>query len=144
VFFNKASTLENTHSFNDTGNSPKRYILIIGLLILMPNCEFGRAAETYMAQPIMNVATGETQGQKNFFLSHACSADIVKYGATFLVWSNTMQYLSFTGLLQAKLGGRGRTTIYRDVDLGQFTKPIKIGSRLYWNSRRRDPKFLQT
>lgn len=43
-----------------------------------------------------------------------------------------MNYLSFPDL-QAKLGGRGRTTIYRDVDLGRLPKPIKLGSRLYWN-----------
>jgi prophage regulatory protein len=42
-----------------------------------------------------------------------------------------MRYLSFRDL-QAKLGGRGRTTIYRDVDLGRLPKPIKLGSRLYW------------
>jgi len=41
-------------------------------------------------------------------------------------------YLSFCQL-QSKLGGRGRTTIYRDVDLGRLPKPLKIGSRLYWN-----------
>lgn len=43
-----------------------------------------------------------------------------------------MRYLSFSEL-QAKLGGRGRTTIYRDVDQGRLPKPMKIGSRLYWN-----------
>lgn len=43
-----------------------------------------------------------------------------------------MKYLSFSDL-QAKLGGRGRTTIYRDVELGRLPKPIKIGSRLYWS-----------
>lgn len=43
-----------------------------------------------------------------------------------------MRYLSFRDL-QAKLGGRGRTTIYRDVDMGRLPKPVKIGSRLYWN-----------
>jgi predicted DNA-binding transcriptional regulator AlpA len=43
-----------------------------------------------------------------------------------------MRYLSFRDL-QAKLGNRGRTTIYRDVDLGRLPKPVKIGSRLYWN-----------
>ena len=43
-----------------------------------------------------------------------------------------MRYLSFKDV-QAKLGGRGRTTIYRDVDLGRLPKPMKIGSRLYWN-----------
>lgn len=43
-----------------------------------------------------------------------------------------MRYLSFSEL-RAKLGGRGRTTIYRDVELGRLPKPVKIGSRLYWN-----------
>jgi prophage regulatory protein len=43
-----------------------------------------------------------------------------------------MRYLSFAEL-QAKLGGRGRTTIYRDVEIGRLPKPIKLGSRLYWN-----------
>lgn len=43
-----------------------------------------------------------------------------------------MQYLSFSDL-QGKLGGRGRTTIYRDVENGRLPKPMKIGSRLYWN-----------
>lgn len=43
-----------------------------------------------------------------------------------------MHYISFPDL-QAKLGGRGRTTIYRDVENGRIPKPLKIGSRLYWN-----------
>lgn len=43
-----------------------------------------------------------------------------------------MNYLSFPQL-QAKLGGRGRSTIYRDCHLGRLPKPVKIGSRLYWN-----------
>lgn len=42
-----------------------------------------------------------------------------------------MRYLTFRDL-QEKLGGRGRTTIYRDVELGRLPKPIKLGSRLYW------------
>ena len=42
-----------------------------------------------------------------------------------------MRYLSFKDL-QEKLGGRGRTTIYRDVELNRLPKPVKIGSRLYW------------
>lgn len=53
-----------------------------------------------------------------------------------------MNYLSFKDL-QAKLGGRGRTTIYRDVDLGRLPKPLKIGSRLYWNEAEIDAT-LQT
>lgn len=43
-----------------------------------------------------------------------------------------MKYLSFREL-QEKLGGRGRTTIYRDVEQGRLPKPKKLGSRLYWN-----------
>ncbi len=43
-----------------------------------------------------------------------------------------MRYLSFSDL-QAKLGGRGRSTTYRDVENGRLPKPVKIGSRLYWN-----------
>ncbi|MFC0160566.1 helix-turn-helix transcriptional regulator [Mameliella alba] len=43
-----------------------------------------------------------------------------------------MRYLTFRDL-QDKLGGRGRTTIYRDVEKGRLPKPVKIGSRLYWN-----------
>lgn len=40
-------------------------------------------------------------------------------------------YLTFRDL-QAKLGNRGRTTIYRDVEAGRLPPPVKIGSRLYW------------
>jgi predicted DNA-binding transcriptional regulator AlpA len=43
-----------------------------------------------------------------------------------------MRYLTFREL-QEKLGGRGRTTIYRDVELGRLPQPVKLGSRLYWN-----------
>ena len=42
-----------------------------------------------------------------------------------------MRYLTLKNL-QEKLGGRGRTTIYRDVELGRLPKPVKIGGRLYW------------
>ncbi|MFC4667773.1 helix-turn-helix transcriptional regulator [Seohaeicola nanhaiensis] len=42
-----------------------------------------------------------------------------------------MRYLTFRDL-QAKLGCRGRTTIYRDIELGRLPKPVKIGARLYW------------
>ena len=34
--------------------------------------------------------------------------------------------------LRAKLGGRGRTSIYRDIELGRLPKPMKLGARLYW------------
>lgn len=42
-----------------------------------------------------------------------------------------MNYLNFNELRQ-KLGGRGRTTIYRDVEAGRLPEPIKLGGRLYW------------
>ena len=54
-----------------------------------------------------------------------------------------MQYLSFRDL-QAKLGGRGRTTIYRDVSLGRLPKPVKLGSRLYWNEAEIDAAISET
>lgn len=43
-----------------------------------------------------------------------------------------MKYLTFQDL-QQKLGGRSRSSIYRDLDLGRLPKPIKFGARLYWN-----------
>lgn len=43
-----------------------------------------------------------------------------------------MKYLSFAEL-RARLGGRSRSTIYRDLEFGRLPQPIKIGSRLYWN-----------
>ncbi len=42
-----------------------------------------------------------------------------------------MKYLNFTEL-RAKLGGRGRTTVYRDIEFGRLPKPLKLGGRLYW------------
>ena len=42
-----------------------------------------------------------------------------------------MHYLSFRQLRQ-KLGGRSRSSCYRDVALGRLPKPLKIGSCLYW------------
>ena len=42
-----------------------------------------------------------------------------------------MRYLTFREL-QEKLGGRGRTTIYRDLEAGRLPRPVKLGSRLYW------------
>ncbi|MFT5651725.1 MAG: prophage regulatory protein [Yoonia sp.] len=53
-----------------------------------------------------------------------------------------MTYLSFKDL-QAKLGGRGRTTIYKDCELGRLPKPIKIGSRLYSNEADIDATLQQ-
>lgn len=45
-----------------------------------------------------------------------------------------MRYLSFTQL-QAKLGNRSRSSIYRDFASGRLPRPIKLGSRLYWAER---------
>lgn len=36
-----------------------------------------------------------------------------------------MKYLTFNELRQ-KLGGRGRTTIYRDIAAGRLPQPIKL------------------
>lgn len=43
-----------------------------------------------------------------------------------------MKLINFQDL-QAKIGGRGRASVYRDVEQGRLPKPTKIGSRLYWN-----------
>ncbi len=42
-----------------------------------------------------------------------------------------MQYLTFQDV-QTKLGGRSRSSLYRDIELGRLPKPMKFGSRLYW------------
>lgn len=42
-----------------------------------------------------------------------------------------MRYLTFSDV-QAKLGGRGRSSIYRDIEQGRLPKPLKFGGRLYW------------
>jgi prophage regulatory protein len=42
-----------------------------------------------------------------------------------------MRYLTFNEL-RDKLGGRGRTTIYRDIAAKRLPTPIKIGSLNYF------------
>jgi predicted DNA-binding transcriptional regulator AlpA len=42
-----------------------------------------------------------------------------------------MRYLTFDDL-RLKLGGRGRSTIYRDIEFGRLPKPIRLGGRNYW------------
>jgi prophage regulatory protein len=42
-----------------------------------------------------------------------------------------MKYLNLNQLSD-KMGGRSRSSIYRDVDENRIPAPIKIGSRLYW------------
>lgn len=42
-----------------------------------------------------------------------------------------MNYLNL-GQLSQKLGGRSRSSVYRDIDAGRLPQPIKFGGRLYW------------
>ena len=46
--------------------------------------------------------------------------------------ANTMKLIPFDQL-RLKLGGRSRSSVYRDLDNGRLPPPIKFGSRLYWN-----------
>jgi predicted DNA-binding transcriptional regulator AlpA len=43
-----------------------------------------------------------------------------------------MNLLSFRDL-RLKLGGRSRSSVYRDVQEGRLPGPMKIGHRLYWS-----------
>lgn len=52
-----------------------------------------------------------------------------------------MKYLTFNEL-RAKLGNRGRTSVYRDVELGRLPKPIKLGGRLYWVESKVDEALM--
>lgn len=42
-----------------------------------------------------------------------------------------MKYLTVKEL-SFKLGGRSRSTIYRDVKAKRLPAPIKLGGRIYW------------
>ncbi|QFT95115.1 hypothetical protein FIU86_19855 [Roseovarius sp. THAF9] len=42
-----------------------------------------------------------------------------------------MKYLTIQGL-QAKLGNRSRSSLYRDIEAGRLPKPIKFSARVYW------------
>lgn len=42
-----------------------------------------------------------------------------------------MIYLNFNQLSE-KLGGRSRSSLYRDIESGRIPEPIRIGGRLYW------------
>lgn len=42
-----------------------------------------------------------------------------------------VKYLRFKDLC-VKLGGRSRSSIYRDLENGRLPKPMRIGSRPYW------------
>lgn len=50
-----------------------------------------------------------------------------------------LQYLNFNQLSE-KLGGRSRSSIYRDVAAKRIPEPIKIGARLYWDDAEVDAK----
>jgi len=43
-----------------------------------------------------------------------------------------MRYLTFNDV-QTIIGGRSRSSIYRDVERGYLPKPIRFGRRLYWD-----------
>lgn len=45
---------------------------------------------------------------------------------------NTPSRLLTMGQLSAKLGGRSRTSIYRDVTASRLPSPLHIGGRIYW------------
>lgn len=42
-----------------------------------------------------------------------------------------IKYLTLSDV-QQKLGGRGRSTFFCDVETGRLPRPMKIGARLYW------------
>jgi prophage regulatory protein len=52
-----------------------------------------------------------------------------------------MNYLNFSKL-RKKLGDRGRTTIYRDIEAKRLPPPIKLGGRLYWLESQIDEALL--
>ncbi|WP_170382436.1 helix-turn-helix transcriptional regulator [Ruegeria atlantica] len=45
--------------------------------------------------------------------------------------------------LSEKLGGRSRSSIYRDLENGHIPNPIRVGSRLYWCEEEVD-EFLKS
>ncbi|MBS9717558.1 helix-turn-helix transcriptional regulator [Pseudohalocynthiibacter aestuariivivens] len=53
-----------------------------------------------------------------------------------------MKYLTFNELRE-KLGGRGRTTLYRDIAAGRIPQPFKLGGRLYWIEDQVDAFILE-
>lgn len=54
-----------------------------------------------------------------------------------------MKYLNFQEL-RSKLGGRGRTTVYVDIEKGRLPAPIKLGGRLYWIESEVDEALIQS
>jgi prophage regulatory protein len=54
----------------------------------------------------------------------------------------TKKYLSLDDL-SAKLAGRSRSSIYRDIENGDIPNPTRVGARLYWCEEEVDA-FLET
>ena len=48
--------------------------------------------------------------------------------------SVNMTLISFSQL-QELLAGRSRSSIYRDLDAGRLPRPMRFGSRLYWDEQ---------
>ena len=42
-----------------------------------------------------------------------------------------MKYLTLQQLSQ-KLGGRARSSIYRDLEFSRLPQPMRLGGRIYW------------
>lgn len=87
------------------------------------------------AKELAIAATGNTQAQ-----------DVLLEIARSNIWNGEPvpgpMRAHICGLLRGmKLGGRGRTTIYRDVDLKRLPKPVKVGGRLYWAEADIDAAF---
>ena len=53
-----------------------------------------------------------------------------------------MKYLSLNEL-SSKLGGRSRSTIYRDVEIGRLPPLIRLGGRIYWDEDAVDQALKQ-
>ena len=51
-----------------------------------------------------------------------------------------MTYLNLNQLSQ-KLGGRSRSSIYRDIEFKRIPAPLRIGRRLYWIESQVDDKL---
>ena len=54
-----------------------------------------------------------------------------------------MKYLSLNEL-SSKLGGRSRSTIYRDVACGRLPPLIRLGGRIYWDEDAVDQALKQS
>ena len=52
-----------------------------------------------------------------------------------------MTYLTLSDI-SAKLRGRSRSSIYRDIDARRLPSPIKLGARLYWEESAVDRHLL--